>query len=372
MINRNFIFLPMSLFLIFQILPQLGLANERIVPAEQLLQEGYKKIDTGLDFSMGIQSKFPLEVDFPLSHSLPWPVQFQDEQHSVANTMIQYQPFGTPYFHGGCDLRVKKNEKVYSPVAGKIEAGHYSYTTNADGHLIKYFKPWPQKGSALYFEVAVTTESGLRYEFHHMNRERLTEEIFQLLNRGGGPIPAGTLLGETITWPDGVYHHIHYNIILPSGARANPEYFSTLIPDQLPPYIEGAFAIFKNNKVQNFDKGVFQELPKEFVIAVKDKYDHSIYEHPISLARLTFLNGIQTEWDFRQFLINDLGQPPSLWDFFLDYLKTPDGITLSTSGGYGTGLSLIRLKIPSAALGKFQIKLEDMSGNQSMLYGEIQ
>lgn len=370
MINQNFVFL-LSIYLLFQLRPVPSLASERIAPEEQLLQEGYKKVDSSFDFFTRSQSEFPLEVEFPPSHSLPWPVRFQDEQHSVANTMIQFQPFGTSYFHGGCDLRVKKNEKVYSPVSGKIEAGHYSYTTNTDGHLIKYFKPWPEKGSALYFEVAVTTKTGLRYEFHHMNRERLPDEIFQLLNQGGGSIVAGTLLGETITWPDNVYHHIHYNIILPSGVRANPEYFSTLIPDRLPPFVEGAFAILKNRKVQKFENGEFQELPEEFVIAVKDKYDHSIYEHPISLAQLTFSNGLKTEWDFRQFLINNLGQLPSLWDFFLKFLKTPDGRALSTSGGYGTGLSLIRLKVPPAALGKFQILLEDISGNQTLLSGEI-
>ena len=100
--------------------------------------------------------------------------------------------------------------------------------------------PWPREGDDLYFEVAVVADSGVRYEFHHVDRASLPVGIATLLNAGGGRVEAGTLLGHAITWPDGDYHHIHYNLVLPSGTRINPEFVSPLLADHRAPEIADA------------------------------------------------------------------------------------------------------------------------------------
>ena len=50
--------------------------------------------------------------------------------------------------------------------------------------------------------------------------------------------------------------------------------------------------------------------------------------------------------------------------------QSPAG-NFSTEGGYGTGASLIRLKVPAAARGGFTIEVGDIAGNVSTLHGTI-
>ena len=103
-------------------------ANERIRSPEQLRNQGYRHWQP-----IALKNWY----GFPVAeHSLDWPVRFQDSAHSLGNAMAQFQPFSDPpYFHGGCDLRGQARSEIYAPVEGRIEAGHYSYSTNADGAL---------------------------------------------------------------------------------------------------------------------------------------------------------------------------------------------------------------------------------------------
>lgn len=336
-------------------------ASERILPPSVLLKEGYERVPY-----IRPTEAAPL----PPPHSLSWPVEFQDAAHSVANSMAQFQPFGRPYFHGGCDLSVRANAALRSPIAGRLEAGHYSYSTRADGSLEKFWKPWPADGDDLYFEVAVVAESGIRFEFHHVDRDSLPAEIVQKLQSRDPRVGAGDLLGNTIYWPGNDYHHIHYNVIDPSGVRINPEFVSPLVPDATPPELRGAYAETPSGNV-DFGNGKFSAAPSSFVLALLDRYDHSVYEHPVVLARLQFASGEKTEWDFRQTLTNSQGVFPSLWDYFVESFRTPNGRRIYTEGGYGTGQSVIRLKVPAGARGAFTIEVEDMSGNRRTLTGEI-
>jgi hypothetical protein len=310
------------------------------------------------------------EIDIPAPHSLRWPVFFQDSKHVIGNSMSQFQPYDGTYWHGGGDLRVKAGAEVRAPIKGHVEAGHYSYVINPDGSMDKYWKAWPERGSDTYFEVAVVADDGTRYEFHHVNRNTLPAEIVRLL-QAKGEVQAGDVLGYAIRWSDGEYNHIHYNIVAPNGIRINPEYISTSLPDEVPPQIRAAYAVSSKGVATLFGSGEFRTAPSEFVINVSDQLGANIYQHPPQLARLIFDSGEETKWDFTKTLSTASGTSPRLYDFFKASLKIPNGDVIETSGGYGLGTSLVRLKVPAGAHGPFKIQLGDQSGNLTTLTGSI-
>jgi hypothetical protein len=105
-------------------------------------------------------------------------------------------------------------------------------------------------------------------------------------------------------------------------------------------------------------------------VHVVDKQDANVYEHPPAYASLTFDGGARTVWDFRRTLTGPRGAFPPLWDFFRESISSPSG-SFSTDGGYGTGASLIRLKVPAGARGAFTIEVGDEAGNASSLHGSL-
>jgi len=336
-------------------------ADERIRPAAVLLREGYKRVATPAPES---------RTALPPAHALAWPVRFQDAAHTLGNVMAQFQPFGDPYYHGGDDLRVDAGADILAPVEGKLEAGHYSYAAHPDGSLEKFWKAWPEDGDPTYFEVAVTADDGIRYEFHHVDRGTLPAEIVAKLDAGGGRAAKGELLGHAIEFPLAGYNHVHYNVVLPNGTRVNPEYASALLPDHLAPTILHAFAVSPSGDARDFGGGTVAAPVAEFVLHVVDKQDDNVYEHPPAYALLRFDSGAQTLWDFRQTLTGASGAFPPLWDFFLESISTPAG-SFATEGGYGTGASLVRLKVPDGARGGFTIEVGDVAGNAATLRGTI-
>jgi hypothetical protein len=338
-------------------------ADESFRPRAELLAAGFHSVST-----VSVLRFAP--ADIPAAHSLAWPVAFEDAAHSIGNSMAEYQPFGDPYYHGGCDLRTQAEESVHAPVDGRLEAGAYSYNTRPDGSLEKFWKAWPAQDDPMYFEVAVVADNGIRYELHHIDRETLPTEIVNMLNQGGGRVTAGTVLGHVITWPDGVYHHTHYNIVLPDGTRVNPEFASPLLPDHLAPQILGSYAIMPDGSTVDYAGGTFATAPSEIVLDVVDKQDENVYEHPPTYVDLKFASGAETVWDFRQTLLGGDGHFPPLWDFFLQSVSI-DGRSSTTEGGYGTGHSLIRLKVPAGASGAFRITVGDIAGNETLLNGTV-
>ncbi len=342
-------------------------ANERILPSRILLKEGYKKIQyTKKNPFPNIQDSLPVRT-------LNWPVAFFSQSQMLGNSMAQYQPFDNPgYFHGGCDLRVKLNEKVFAPIAGQLEAGHYSYTTNTDGSMIKYWKAWPLTGDSTYFEVAVINEEGYRFEFHHMDRKRLPEQIVALLNAGGGRVEAGTYLGDAVYFSSS-YHHIHYNIVSPDGLRINPESVSLALPDTTAPEIKGVYARLDNQTAQTVvENTIVKNKITELIVWTRDQLNFSIFDQPPVFIQLQFKTGELFVWDFRRTLTNKTtGLFPNLFSFILTQLKTTSGV-LRTEGGYGVGSSLIRLPVPVGAHGDFTITLEDISGNMSQFKATLE
>ncbi len=348
-------------------------SDERVRRESELLREGYVEyVGIPAKVETSYQSRLLTETDpFPFEpHSLPWPVAFADNAHTIGNSMAQFQPFSSPpYFHGGVDIRTETKFEVTTPVSGWLEAGHYSYTTQPNGSMKKFFKPWPQTGSPVYFEVAVTTSEGIRFEFHHMDRDRLPANIVSKLNQGHTWVEAKTVLGHAVYFSSD-YNHIHYNVILPDETRINPEFVAPLIADKTPPKILGSYAIMANQNTVTLDQPL-RGLPKEFIVATIDQFDLGPYEHPPVFAQVLFENGAQSTWDFTQKLLGPDLNFPTLSSFYKDRLKTPDGEWLTTQGGYGDGTSLIRLPVPATAKGSFTIKLSDIAGNTSEIKGAV-
>ena len=391
-IGGGMLYLRNSLFVFqrfFQILVLVGFplfllqaqANERIQPRKLLLQQGYRQVQFPTQALQSAKLRLAQKDPSPPA-SLSWPVSFEDASHSMGNNMLQFQSYGDlPYFHGGCDLRTAKGAEVRSPVAGRLEAGHYSYDTNPDGSMTKFFKSWPEQGEDLYFEVAVITEAGFRYEFHHIDRESLPTEIIQMLTVGGGKISVGQTLGYVAEWPvAGVggkyYHHTHYNIVGPTGVRYNPEYFSKTLADQKAPRIFGVFAVDQNGLGTPLENGGRAPLPmpSEFVVATTDQRELNVYTQAPPFLKLSFAPSlpsgihyrrIETQWDFRSRLLDAKGNFPQLWDVFKKSLVLPTGIELKTEGNYKANFFLFRLKVPPGGFGPFEIQVQDAAGNSS-------
>lgn len=353
------------LLLIFSIF---SYANERVKPRDFWASHGYTEVISNT------VSTFEAAPSWD-AHSLSWPVTFQDVSHTIGNSMAEYQNYGDegPYFHGGCDLRVKRRAPLSTPISGRIEAGHYGYTNNPDGSMTKYWKPWPASGDTTYFEIAVISDDGYRFEFHHMDETQIAPEVLKSLRAGGGRVEAGAVLGNTIAWPGfSDYHHTHYNIISPSGVRLNPEYYSPLLTDNLKPEVKALLASMTNEKTMLFGDGVFHETPKFFAVVVLDRQNLNTYTQPPVFAGIEFKSGEKYVWDFRERLLGPNGIFPNLWSFFIDSIKGPSGQRYETSGGYGEGQSVIRIPVPEGAKGNFTIKIGDQMGNYTTFEGRIE
>jgi hypothetical protein len=151
----------------------------------------------------------------------------------------------------------------------------------------------------------------------------------------------------------------------------NPEYVSQVLEDTIPPTVQDILAVRADGRATSFGDGRFTFVPKKFVVAVLDKRDAGPYENPPTTALLWFQSGAVTGWDFSKFLANADGSFPGLWNFFLPSIRTIEGREYETSGGYGTGLSLVQLPVPAGAQGPFVIEVRDAAGNAQRSRGSI-
>ena len=347
-------------------------ANEQIFTKEEARRLGYAPV---VPATQTPESNLIRKKALPEAHSLPWPVPFEDANHSMGNVMTQFQYYGdAPYWHGGCDLRTRDNEEIHAPISGRIEAGHYGYVINDDGSLTKQMKPWPQRGNDHYFEVAIVTDSGMRFEFHHIDRASLPDSLVEGLNKKQAHVSAGDLLGRVIHWsiqgPDGsLYHHTHYNIIDSNGVQLNPEYLSPLIADTAAPLIEGVWAVGNLGAIETVREGQPVKLKniREFVVGTTDRNDGNVYLHSPVRSQLRWNERIAWNWNFGMKLLAPDGIFPNIHDVYKDSMRTPEGQHLETSGDYDNNFFLIRLPVPNPVpSGIFEIRIEDASGNASL------
>lgn len=335
-------------------------ADERIRTVDQLFGEGYLPAEYYAEQPQSSFKPFSLKA-----HSLQWPVTFNSNEGTIGNTMVQYQPFDNPpYWHGGCDLLNSTDTPVIAPVSGKLVGGHYSYATQPDGSMKKFWKPWPEQGEATYFELAIITDDGIRYELHHIDRDRLSKSIVDRLNKPGSMVLAGEEMGFAVDSFAGMnYTHVHYNLVMPDGTRINPEWVSQMIPDTDAPQLIGKYAVLKSGSVLDLAKSNPTEAVSEIILNVDDQVDHQTHQHPAVYFEVTYQDQgeakTQIVWDFREKLLTQDKKFPALSSFFLYQLKVPGGKTLKTTGGYGEGTSLIRIPVSPTWHGPVLIRWED-------------
>ncbi len=341
------------------------LADERILSEKELLTLGLKPVAR-----VRVNKKTLTDPE----RGAPWPVTFKSQAASIAQNYVQYQNYGTgQYYHGGCDLRAEPYSEMRAPVSGKLEAGYYGYKTESDGSDTKWWKAWDGKPTdSLYFEVAVVTDTGYRYEMHHVNPKTLPGDIVSLLNAGiknpgSVRVEAGRLLAYVSKWSS-EYDHVHYNIVRADGVRMNPEQFSVEVTDTQAPKILETYAIDSKGKGVPLVEGA--SVPKtsnELVVLTTESRDGNQYVQTPTYLSVVFESGEASGWDFRTWLADANGKWVDIRNFFIPSLRTTTRKTVSTYGNYGEGQFLIRLPLPLNATGRFQLIVGDTAGNQTVM-----
>lgn len=352
-------YLILALSVLFFSLP--NFASELILTKTEALKQGFQKSTTEQFNSFA-------DTHLPEKNSLPWPVKFMDEKHTIGNSMVEYQSYSSDaYFHGGDDLRVTTEGEVKAPMDGIIQGHYYSYVTDPQtGQLTKYSKPMSEGGDDLYFEVSIQAPNGVFVELHHVNPNSLPTTIHNLILNGGGPIHQGDVVGYASIWPTTRYgeryNHIHYNIISPAGINLNPEYYSEALTDNIAPVIKNIFAIYKNKKVEVLDQKL-NGLPDEIIVSSIDQKGDNIYPLPPTLIEVRWIQDQQVSWDFTQNLFNNLNIFPDIRNVYAATLRLSDGRTFTTQGNYTNTQFLFRLKIPPTATSPLTLSVKDSSGN---------
>lgn len=149
-----------------------------------------------------------------------WPLKALSIGHTGAS--YQRYSFSEPYFHHGLDIRADAGTAVLASAGGKV--------VNIENY---------SSGPA-YWEVALLDEDGFLWQYHHIDRDSIPEEIWQAFKTGGS-VPAGTKLGEVYYWSVVTfgerYHHIHLNILGRDKKYLSPFLFLEPIGDKTAPVI---------------------------------------------------------------------------------------------------------------------------------------
>ena len=350
---------------------QAARADIPIKSYEQLEIQGFRP-----GFRVSTEIRRPLRPEFNPG-SLDWPVAFEGPESTMGNTMAQFQRYGggSPYFHGGCDLRTRAGEKVLAPVSGRLEAGHYSYAQRPDGNLEKFMKPWPETGEALYFELSIVDDRGFRFEFHHVDRASLPASIVRKLNESFNPrVEKGEWIGNVVEWPVAgaggkPYHHLHYNIIDPQGVRLNPEHYSFGLSDSNAPEIHGVYV--RNSITRFFDRadGVLA-VDSEVVVAATDQRKPNLYTHTPPRVQWQWNDAGDEEqklgWNFLEALLTQEGFTPDIRQVFASEIRTSEGQRLQTQGDYSNNFFLFRMpKLPMRVGQSLELIVQDQAGNST-------
>jgi hypothetical protein len=347
-------------------------ATELLITQEEARRQGYRPAGRKLRSQILRQPEEPGALPWE-AHSLKWPVSFQTDADPIGNDMIQFQDYSGAYFHGGLDLVAPEHSPVIAPVSGRLEAGHYAYARTPNGMLEKFWKPWPEMGDPNYFEISLVTSEGYRFEFHHIDRDRLSPKVLSLLN--GPPaereIVVGDHLGDVVFWEWDNYHHIHYNIFDPNGIiRVNPEHLSPLMRDtKAPTLVAAAYQESSEAEWKSLTAGASLEKLHEIQIVCRDERREAGYSHPPAYTGLHFASGHKIEWDFRKHLATAAFEWPDIWAYYSRFLRV-DESTWETWGDYGAGEFIVRLPVPDGAEGSFVVRLRDQNANETLLEAE--
>lgn len=336
-------------------------ANELHMSADAALKAGFKPV----------RFERKVATSEPVAHSLPWPVKFIDQRHTIGNSMPEYQNYGSEaYYHEGADLRVSMEREVTAPTSGFLQGDFYTYVTDQNtGEDKKYIKPMSQGGDDLYFEITIKTADNYQFELHHVNPNKLPRNILDLINKGGGPILQGAVIGSASVWPMSRggerYDHIHYNLISPQGVYMNPEYYSQALVDTSSPVIKNIFAIYSDKKSEVLNQKLLG-TPTEIVVSTYDMKGDNVYPLPPVFVEAAWGNQ-KTTWDFSKYFSTTAGTFPDIRELYARNLRLTDGRSFSTLGDYSNTVFLFRLKVPPGANGPVILTVKDISENTTQV-----
>lgn len=163
----------------------------------------------------------------------PWPVSVKSIGHSMASYQ-RYGFWGGAYFHHGIDIRADAGSDVIASAGGQV--------INIENYM---------PGDDAYWEVAILDSDGFIWQYHHIARESIPENIFKAY-KDKTPIESGTKIGEVYFW--GIvtfgerFHHIHLNVLGKNKEYLNPFEFLEILPDKSAPEIGGFHVIKKGTQ----------------------------------------------------------------------------------------------------------------------------
>lgn len=157
-----------------------------------------------------------------------WPIAPVDKPSPLGHVCHSYQNYGgQPYFHHGIDIRRAAHSDIFASTGGKV--------VNIENYV---------PGNDLYWEIAILDDNGFLWQYHHVDRKTIPQEIFRA-EKTGTSIASGTLLGRIVYWPAQAYgmnfHHIHVNVLDGNGNYINPLRFLVAPFDLTPPRIKEIF-----------------------------------------------------------------------------------------------------------------------------------
>ena len=107
-----------------------------------------------------------------------------------------------------------------------------------------------EPGQPEYWEVAILDDDGFLWQYHHVDRDDIPQEIFEAYQQGT-KISDGTKIGTVVYWPVSTfgeqYHHIHLNILGANKEYLNPFQFLESLEDNQSPVIN-EIALLKNGQ----------------------------------------------------------------------------------------------------------------------------
>lgn len=358
-------------------------AHRAIVNKEELQRWGFKPVQERVIRA----SKKPV---IPYAkNSLEFPVELTKVENQFGAVMHQLQDYTKPdYFHAGVDIRTEPQQVIRTPVNGRIEAGYYAYTDSEDGSTEKHFlslkdslsQTGAPKWGERYFEVAVIDESGYRFEFHHVDRKTLSENILQKI-LSGGRVEKGEVVGFVIRWSgtnNGLeYHHLHYNIMSNEGLYINPFYVSKKISDQMPPVIRDIMVSTTpkheyESRCRERKYLTVGELEEEangyLVIEALDYISGKHFPNPPAKIKVYYGKNQTFTWDFTQVLADQNLFLPDIRDLYLRWYCSTKGLSMIGTLNYRF---YVKVPIPPVFSGTAVIYLEDQVGNSTLKTIEI-
>ncbi|MCB9883130.1 MAG: M23 family metallopeptidase [Planctomycetes bacterium] len=253
-----------------------------------------------------------------------------NQSHPFAHTHHQFQLYSSnpasAYFHHGIDIREPAQTPVLACAGGVVEnAGYYS-------------------NPPYYYEVAIRDADGFLWEYHHIDAPTVPAGVLQAFQTGGS-IPAGTFIGETISWPvrayGALFHHIHMNVKDEDGRYINPLHLILDLADATPPSCLGVW-VLPNEGTSTFAgsppvvSGDVDVVARFEDRVAPEPYQLTLYEteveiHPLGGVQAPVF-GPRVLWRFDN-LPGGTSRFDQIWDVFK--MSFQDGATAhSTQGDY--------------------------------------